>query len=239
MRTATGTHSWASWSMAASRALIAAARRSGRPRAAPVRPRARPAARAAARVLPGVRAARVEGAARRRVRGDGTSPDSTMRWRCALGSARARRRAATWCRDGGAGVQGGRGCALHDLAEVHHRHVIRDVLDDREIVGDEEVGEPPALLQVGEQVSGPAPGPTRRARSPARRGRELRLDREGAAIPHAAAAARELVRVALREARIETHFLEQAAMRRSASAPRASRWIASGRRASGAPSCAG
>src|SRR2546426_8238516 len=50
----------------------------------------------------------------------------------------------------GPGVQDGSGRALHDLAEVHDRHVICDVLHDREIVGDEEIREPAPLLQVGE-----------------------------------------------------------------------------------------
>src|SRR2546427_347620 len=52
----------------------------------------------------------------------------------------------------GAAVKGGCGRALHDFAQVHDRHLIRDVLHDREIVSDEQVGEPAALLQVGEQV---------------------------------------------------------------------------------------
>src|ERR687894_515521 len=41
---------------------------------------------------------------------------------------------------------------LHYLAEVHHRHPVRDVLDHREGVGDEDVGEVELLLQVLQEV---------------------------------------------------------------------------------------
>src|SRR5690349_1354105 len=41
---------------------------------------------------------------------------------------------------------------LDDLAEVHDEDAIRDVTDDIEVVGDEDVGQPEVLLQVLEQV---------------------------------------------------------------------------------------
>ena len=41
---------------------------------------------------------------------------------------------------------------LHDLAEVHHRDPVADVLDDRQVVGDEQVGEPEPLAEVRQQV---------------------------------------------------------------------------------------
>src|SRR5262245_50364748 len=41
---------------------------------------------------------------------------------------------------------------LDDLAQVHHCHARRDVLDDREIVRDEEIGEPELRLEILEQV---------------------------------------------------------------------------------------
>ncbi len=41
---------------------------------------------------------------------------------------------------------------LHDPPEVHHRHAGGDVLDHREVVGDEDVGEAEPLLQVLQQV---------------------------------------------------------------------------------------
>ena len=37
-------------------------------------------------------------------------------------------------------------------AEIHHRDAVGDVLHHREIVRDEDVGEPEALLQVAQQV---------------------------------------------------------------------------------------
>ena len=41
---------------------------------------------------------------------------------------------------------------LDDLAQVHHRHPVGRVVDDRQVVGDEQVGEPVLLLEVLEQV---------------------------------------------------------------------------------------
>ena len=41
---------------------------------------------------------------------------------------------------------------LDNLAQVHHRHAVGDVLDDREIVGDEQVRESAIALQILHQV---------------------------------------------------------------------------------------
>ncbi len=41
---------------------------------------------------------------------------------------------------------------LDDAADIHHRDPVRDVLDDREVVRDEEIGEAELVLQVLEQV---------------------------------------------------------------------------------------
>src|ERR687897_2772670 len=41
---------------------------------------------------------------------------------------------------------------LHDLAEIHHGHPVRDVLDYGEVVGDEDVGEVELLLEVLQKV---------------------------------------------------------------------------------------
>ena len=41
---------------------------------------------------------------------------------------------------------------LDDAAEVHHRHAVADVLDHRQVVRDEQVGQPELGLQVLEQV---------------------------------------------------------------------------------------
>ena len=104
---------------------------------------------------------------------------------------------------------GGRG-ELHDLAEVHHRDLLGDVLHHREVVGDEEIGEPPLLLQVHEQVQ------DLRLHRDVERGdrlvthEERGLDRQRAGDPHPLAlAARELVRVAAGEAGVEPDLLKQ------------------------------
>ena len=41
---------------------------------------------------------------------------------------------------------------LDDAAEIHHGDAMRDVLDDAEIMGDEEIGEAERLAQIDEQV---------------------------------------------------------------------------------------
>jgi hypothetical protein len=41
-----------------------------------------------------------------------------------------------------------RGGQLDDLPEVHDRDTVRDVTNDVEVVGDEEIGEPELALQV-------------------------------------------------------------------------------------------
>ena len=41
---------------------------------------------------------------------------------------------------------------LHDAPEVHHRDAVGDVPHHREVVRDEDVGQPEVALQVGEQV---------------------------------------------------------------------------------------
>ena len=52
----------------------------------------------------------------------------------------------------GTGVEPVGGRHLADLAEVHDRHAVADVLHDREVVGDEDQRQPVALLEVLEQV---------------------------------------------------------------------------------------
>jgi hypothetical protein len=54
--------------------------------------------------------------------------------------ARLARRARRACRD------------LDDLAEIHHGDAVGDVLHDRQVVRDEDVGEAEAGLQVAQQV---------------------------------------------------------------------------------------
>ena len=44
------------------------------------------------------------------------------------------------------------GADLHDLAQVHHGDPVGDVPDDRQVVRDEQVGQPELVLQVLQQV---------------------------------------------------------------------------------------
>jgi hypothetical protein len=100
---------------------------------------------------------------------------------------------------------------LHDLSEVHDRHSIGEIAHHAEIVRDEEIGEAELLLEVAQQVQH-----LRLDRDVERRGglvadEELRLDRERARDADALAlAARELVRVADHEARVDLHARQKA-----------------------------
>jgi len=110
----------------------------------------------------------------------------------------------------GRGVQGRSWSPFHDLAQIHHRHVIGDVLHHREVVGDEEIREAPSLLQVGEQVQDLGLDRHVEGTHGLVEHQELRLDREGAGDAHTLALPpRQLVRIAPGEARVEPDFLEQ------------------------------
>jgi len=50
------------------------------------------------------------------------------------------------------GEEAALGRDLDDAAEVHHRHAVGHVLHHREVVRDEQVGEPEAALQFLQQV---------------------------------------------------------------------------------------
>ena len=41
---------------------------------------------------------------------------------------------------------------LDDLAQIHHRHPVRDVVDHRHVVADEEIGHVELFLQRAEEV---------------------------------------------------------------------------------------
>ena len=41
---------------------------------------------------------------------------------------------------------------LDDAAEVHHRDPVADMADDREVVGDEQVGQAETILEADEEV---------------------------------------------------------------------------------------
>jgi hypothetical protein len=87
---------------------------------------------------------------------------------------------------------------LDDLAEIHHRDAMADVLDDRDVVRDEQIGEPEIALQIDEQVDD-----LRLHRHVERRYRlvadnEARPQRQGAGNPDALTlTAGEFVRVAV------------------------------------------
>ena len=85
--------------------------------------------------------------------GDGTSPLSTMRFLrlrgSGLGHGRQQRHGVGVARRRIQLVDVG---DLDELAEVHDPDPVADVLDDREVVGDEQVGEAELLLEVVEEV---------------------------------------------------------------------------------------
>ena len=99
---------------------------------------------------------------------------------------------------------------LHDVAEVHDRDAVRDLTNDREIMGDEQVGDPELLLEVLEQVED-----LRLDRHVERGDRlvahdQLGAQRNGPGDPDPLAlAARELVRVAVVVLRVEADALHQ------------------------------
>ena len=98
---------------------------------------------------------------------------------------------------------------LDDLAEVHHRDAVAEVLDDGEVVGDEQDREAEPQLEVAQQVED-----LRADRHVERRHRfvgdeELRFDGERPGDADALAlAAAELVREATGEARVEADEVE-------------------------------
>ena len=99
-----------------------------------------------------------------------------------------------------------------DAAEVHHRDAVADVTDEREVVGDEEVGDAELLLQVAEQVDDV--GLDRHVETADRlvEHEELGGQREGARDGDALQlAAGELARVAVAVVGIEAHGAQQLA----------------------------
>ncbi len=98
---------------------------------------------------------------------------------------------------------------LDQAAEVHHAHARGDVIDDREVVADEEIGELQAALQVDHQVQD-----LRLHRDVERRGRlvahqELRMARQRAGDRDALAlAAGEFVRILASVGRRQPHLAQ-------------------------------
>ena len=106
--------------------------------------------------------------------------------------------------------EGGLGGELDDLAEVHDRDAMGDVLHHREVVGDEDEAEPETGLQILEQVDDLCAHRDVEGRDGLVADQELGLDRKGAGDADALAlAARELVRVAPRVAGQQAHEAEE------------------------------
>ena len=99
---------------------------------------------------------------------------------------------------------------LDDVAEVHDRDAVRDLPDDREVVGDEEVGDPELALEVPQEVEdlGLDRDVERRDRLVADDQLRLERDRPGDPDPLALAAG-ELVRVAVVVLRVQADPLHQ------------------------------
>ena len=130
---------------------------------------------------------------------------------------------------------------LDDLAQVHHGDAVRDVADDAEVVGDEDVGQRELVLQVVEEVDD-----LRLDRDVERRDGlvgddQARVERQGArdadALP---LAARELVRVAVVVLGREPDDAPSAPARAASRRPRALAVDdAAARRSAGPRACAG
>ena len=174
--------------------------------------------------------------------GDGMSPLSTSRFFLSrgLGFGMADRSAT---------VYGWRGLRvelvdaghLDHPPEVHDPDPVADVLDDREVVGDEQVGEPEFLLEVVEQVQDLALDRHVEGRHRLVADDEVRVDRQRPGDADALAlAAAELVRVAVDVALVEAHLAEQLADERFALlACPTGRGRGGPRRRSRRPTCAG
>ena len=99
---------------------------------------------------------------------------------------------------------------LHDPPQIHHRDAPGDLPHYREVVGDEQVGEPPIALEIGEQVEdlGLHRDVQRGDRLVAHDEGRLHGERAGDADPLALAAGK-LVRIAVRVAGVEAHLFQQ------------------------------
>jgi hypothetical protein len=99
---------------------------------------------------------------------------------------------------------------LGKVAEIHHRDAVADVLDDREVVRDEQIGEPELLLQIHHQVDDLGLDRHVERRDRLVRDEEPRVGRERARDADALTlTARELVRVAEHLLAGQADLLEQ------------------------------
>src|SRR5215203_2295706 len=99
---------------------------------------------------------------------------------------------------------------LHDLAEIHHGHPVRDVLDHGEVVGYEDVGEVERLLEVLQQVDDLRLDRDVKRRDGLVADDQARVERDGPGHPDPLPlATRELVRVAVVVLGIQADHLEK------------------------------
>ena len=101
---------------------------------------------------------------------------------------------------------------LHQFAEVHDSHAVADVAHDRQVVGDEEVGQPELLAQLDQQVEDLGLDRDVERADRLVTDDELRLDRQGAGDPDPLSlSAAEFVGVAVGVTRVEADQLQQLA----------------------------
>ena len=155
--------------------------------------------------------------------GLGTSPNSLIRLR-----ARSRSGSGIGIADSSAWVYGCAGdvvdlvagADLDDLAEVHHGDTVGDVAHHRQVVGDEQVGQPELVLQLLEEVDDAGLDADVERRHRLVEDDELRLDRQRPGDADALAlAAGELVRVAVGVLGRQADELQQLLNARPAPAP--------------------
>ena len=161
--------------------------------------------------LAGIRTARGEAAARPGIdrRGDlALEVDALVRMVNVRGGNRGEQRLRVGMQR--ADEQLLRGGGFHQLAQIHDADVVRDVAHDREVMGDEHVGQPLLLLQILEQVehlrlNGDVQGGDRLIADD-----ELRVQGQGARDAHAlAAAAVQLMRIGVAQALVDANQVHE------------------------------
>ena len=99
---------------------------------------------------------------------------------------------------------------LDDLAAVHHRHALAEIVHHAQVVGDEQVGQPLGPLQLPEQVEDLRAHRNVQGRHRLVGDDQVGLQRHGPGDADALAlAAAELMGVAVAVLRLETHHLQQ------------------------------
>ena len=100
-----------------------------------------------------VRTARMKVASAGGSTGDGDSVLALGRRPAACRPRAAPPTATLACKDAADRATPPRPCpVLDDAAEIHDRHVVREIVDHREVVGDEQIGQPQFVLQLAQQI---------------------------------------------------------------------------------------